>query len=362
MAIVAFTGGGSGGHVIPGIAVVDELRERRAHTIVWFGSRQGIERSIVESMAPDVRYVAVPTGKLRRYISLRNLVDAFKVPVGVVFSLCVLVRLRPSVLFSKGGFVSVPPVIAAWLLRIPVVTHESDLDPGLATFINARFARTICVAYDSTVAAFGEKIRERVVVTGNPVRRDLRAGNRTTADRLFSLDGERPVVLVLGGSLGSESLNRAIDRTLDRLTEFATIVHHRGRGNVPPNEPSDYRWAEFFGEEYPHLLARADLVVCRAGAGMLWELASTGTPSILIPLGDTASRGDQLRNARLYSETGAAVVMQEDMLIDEDFVTTVRSLIEDEERRQRMAAAACGFANDDAAVHIITILESLMSA
>ncbi len=361
MATVAFTGGGSGGHVIPGIAVVDELRERGSHTIVWFGSRQGIERSIVESMAPDVRYVAVPTGKLRRYFSLRNLIDAFKIPVGVFASVCFLIRLRPAVLFSKGGFVSVPPVVAAWLLRIPVVTHESDIDPGLATLINARFARIICVPYESTVTGFGEKTRKRVVVTGNPVRRDLREGDRDTANRLFALSRERPVVLVLGGSLGSESINRMIDRTLDRLTAYATVLHHRGRGNIPPNEPADYRWAEFFGEEYPHLLARADVAVCRAGAGTIWELASTGTPAILIPLGDSASRGDQVRNARLYSETGAAIVMQEDTLTEDDFAATVCSLIRDEGRRERMAAAARRFGNVDAAVHIITILESQMS-
>ncbi|MFW6368683.1 MAG: UDP-N-acetylglucosamine--N-acetylmuramyl-(pentapeptide) pyrophosphoryl-undecaprenol N-acetylglucosamine transferase [Spirochaetota bacterium] len=400
MSVLAFTGGGSGGHVMPGIAIVQALQERGDHSLVWFGSRRGIERSIVSRMVPEVRYISVPTGKLRRYLSFRNIIDAVKLPAGILVSLWYLLRLRPELLFSKGGFVSVPPVIAAWMLRIPVITHDSDADPGLATRINARFARYVCVPYSQSVSNFSPRISQRVVVTGNPVRRDILAGDPQRAEYYLSgmpatsdptggtaatsetpgggsttsepPDGgsestrstpgglrERPVVFVLGGSIGSGAINSLIDNGLDRFCELATIVHHRGPGHPAPATHRHYYPAEFFSEEFPHILARASLVIARAGAGTVWELAASATPAILIPLGSGSSRGDQLRNAELYAAGGAAVVRSEESLTTDALIELVSSLLSDERRLHSMSAAAASFAASDAVDTIVGLIDSV---
>ena len=356
MAVIAFTGGGSAGHVIPGLAVMEEVCARGGFTPVWIGSRNGIERAILSDMAPDVEYRSVPVGKLRRYVSVRNAIDAAKLPFGVLAAMWHIRRWKPAALFSKGGFVSVPPVLAAWLLRVPVITHESDVDPGLATRINARFARYICVAYERTASAFGQAYSERIIVTGNPVRRDLGRGDPGEAETRFSLDPGKPLLLVLGGSIGSASINRMIDEQLEQLCRVANVVHHRGAGHPAPREHSGYTWAEFFTDEYIHLLARADLVVARAGAGTVWELAASGTPAVLVPLGAGASRGDQLRNAELYAEGGGAVVLQEDTLTSERLFEMISGLLGNEAERDRMKDAALRFAGDGAATRIADLL------
>ncbi len=359
MAVIAFTGGGSAGHVIPGLAVLEEVRARTGFTAVWIGSRHGIERTILADMAPEVEYCSVPVGKLRRYLSIRNVIDAATVPFGVLAAMWHLLRSRPVALFSKGGFVSVPPVIAAWLLGIPVITHESDVDPGLATRINARFARYICVPYENTASAFPARHARRVVVTGNPVRRDLSGADRDEADRRFSLDPGQPLLLVLGGSIGSAFINQMVDEQLANLCRLATVVHHRGAGHPAPSEHSDYIWAEFFTDDYVHLLARADLVVARAGAGTVWELAWTGTPAVLIPLGSGSSRGDQLRNAELYARGGGAVVAEEDELTSDRFFDLVAGLLDNKDRRDEMSEAALRFAGRGAASRIADLLSEL---
>lgn len=362
MAFIAFTGGGSAGHVIPGLAVMEEVCTPGGFTPIWIGSRGGIERSILANMAPDVRYLSVPVGKFRRYLSIRNLVDAVKVPFGVLAALRHIRRYKPVALFSKGGFVSVPPVVAAWLMRVPVITHESDADPGLATRINARFARYICVPYERTASSFPEGQAGRVVVTGNPVRRDLGAGDPDAADRQFGLDPGKPLLLVLGGSIGSAAINRMIDEQLPQLCRESNVVHHRGPGHPAPAEHTRYIWAEFFNESYVHLLARADLVVARAGAGTVWELASSGTPAVLVPLGHGASRGDQLLNAELYAEGGGAIVLDEAAITPEELSKAVIDLLGDSARRRRMREAALRFAGSDAAKRIASLIRELVGA
>lgn len=341
---IAFTGGGTGGHVIPGLAVMEALREKYSGELIWIGSKQGIERGIVSRSAPECRYYAIPAGKLRRYLSIRNVLDVFRVTAGVIVSVAILLRLRPEVLFSKGGFVSVPPVFAAWLLRIPVITHESDADPGLATRINARFADRICVPYPTTRALFSESLQSRVVVTGNPVRRDLVGASSGNLRQRYGFDTDKPLVFVFGGSLGSERLNTAVDDVLDQLLEHACVVHQRGAASTEWTKRRGYVAEQFFYEDYPEILAAADLAVCRAGAGTLWELAASRTPAVCVPLSLAASRGDQIRNAEVFEAYGTVTVLEEETLEPRLLLHEILRILLDGDRRKAMsdACAAIG--------------------
>jgi UDP-N-acetylglucosamine--N-acetylmuramyl-(pentapeptide) pyrophosphoryl-undecaprenol N-acetylglucosamine transferase len=316
---IVFTGGGSGGHVFPGLAVAEYLKTKWDGEIVWIGSGKKIERSIVERWG--LRFYSIPSGKLRRYFSLRNAADVFLTAAGLFAALALLRRLKPALLFSKGGYVSVPPVVAARLLGIPVFTHESDLDPGLATKINARFANRIFVAYEESTAFF--RSGAAVTVSGNPVRAEIYRGDRERGRALLGVPDGVPVLLALGGSQGSLEVNTMVREALPALTERFFVVHQTGETDAVPAVPvparSDpefdrrmYRAEPFITDEYPDILAAADLVVSRSGAGTLWELAATGTPSILVPLGGASSRGDQVRNAKLFEKLGAAAVLGDD--------------------------------------------------
>lgn len=298
-----FTGGGTGGHVFPGLAVLDELRRQFEVDAVWVGGTTGMEREIV---CGRVRYLAIPTGKLRRYLSVRNVGDVFRVAAGLLRSIQIIRRLKPAVVFSKGGFVSVPPVVAAGILGVPVVSHESDADPGLATRINARFSAAVCVAYEPTKMHFSAPVRERVIVTGNPVRPEIRKGSREAGLKLlgFTADDPRPVVLFLGGSLGARQINELVNHARPAISGLWRVVHQTGDSG-PEQRTSDYYAARFFRDELADVLAAADLVVCRAGASTLWEAAALGLPMLLVPL-TSGSRGDQVRNAAVFERHGAA--------------------------------------------------------
>ncbi|MFP4510146.1 MAG: undecaprenyldiphospho-muramoylpentapeptide beta-N-acetylglucosaminyltransferase [Spirochaetaceae bacterium] len=350
---IAFTGGGTGGHVIPGLAVMEALREKYPGELFWIGSKHGIERSIISRSAPDCRYYAIPAGKLRRYLSIRNAFDVFRVLAGVVVSFVIFLRVRPEVLFSKGGYVSVPPVFAAWLLRIPVVTHESDADPGLATRINARFADRICVPYSTTRSQFPESLRERVTVTGNPVRRDLAGVDAANLRQRFGFEADKPLVFVFGGSLGSERLNSAVDEVLDRLLEHACVVHQRGGASAEWRTRPGYVAQQFFYEDYPEILAAADLAVCRAGAGTLWELAASRTPAVCVPLSLSASRGDQIRNAKVFEGYGTVSVLQEETLEPDLLLREILRILRDSDRRNAMIGA-CATVSMQAADELIS--------
>lgn len=307
--VVVFTGGGSGGHIFPGLAVLEKLRQQMPELeTVWFGSGSPMEREIVTRFG--IRFVAVPSGKLRRYFSLRNLVDLFKIASGFVVSLVRLSRLRPALLFSKGGFVSVPPVVAARVLGIPVFTHESDVDPGLATRINTRFAERIFVAYEESRRYFPAHRAKSIVVSGNPVRDEVFAGNAERGRRLVGARGDRPLLLVLGGSQGARQVNRLVAGALDALLEDYDVVHQMGEAGYEEATRAGLFRVGFFADEYPDVLAAADLVVGRSGAGTLWELAACGKASILVPL-VRYTRGDQLRNAERFASCGAAIVLDD---------------------------------------------------
>ncbi len=348
---IVFTGGGTAGHVYPALAVISALGP--GFDVSWIGSRSGMERRLVSEAG--IRYHAIPAGKWRRYLSAANLADVLRVLAGIFAAMVVLARERPALLFSKGGYVTVPPVIAARLLGIPVITHESDTDPGLATRINSRFADLVLTSFPETAAWFRAQLRERVVTTGNPVRERFFRADAAAGRAALGAPGGTPILLVLGGSLGSESVNRLVRSALPRLAERCIVVHQTGaRDFVPSGAGSRYRPVAFVGEELPDLMAAADLVVARAGANTLAELAACGTPALLLPLDLSGSRGDQIRNAAYFAARGAAEVFGDGG--PQDFADAVIGLLEDSERRASMAAAMRRLAAPEAAARVASVL------
>ncbi|MDR3312815.1 MAG: UDP-N-acetylglucosamine--N-acetylmuramyl-(pentapeptide) pyrophosphoryl-undecaprenol N-acetylglucosamine transferase [Spirochaetaceae bacterium] len=338
MATMVFTGGGSGGHIYPGLAVAQELRRLMPGVrIVWIGSRVPLDRTIVDAGGLADRFYGIPTGKLRRYFSLKTLADGFHIIAGFFVALAILVREKPAALFSKGGYVSVPPCFAARLLDIPVFAHECDFSPGLATRLTARLAARIFVSYAETARFFPPAIRKRLIVSGNPVRPAIYHG-RAEAGRAFLGIPERtgkPVLLVLGGSLGAREINQTVEANLGWLCGRFIVAHQTGANPVPgPADAVDYHRYEFFHAEMPDVLAAADVVLSRAGASALWEGAVCGKAMVLMPLSTAGSRGDQIENAAFFAAKGAALVA--------DGNTGIRDALEkmlDVDERSRMGEA-----------------------
>lgn len=348
-----FTGGGTGGHLFPGVAVIEKLRRSDPSLDVrWLGSRSPLEAEVIGRFG--VPLIRLPSGKLRRYLSLRNLFDLFKVAAGLIEALFVMRNLRPALLFSKGGYVSVPPVVAAHLLKVPIVVHDSDLDPGLATRIGARFAETVCVPYEESRAFFSERERARVIVTGNPVREEIFAGDAARGRAAMGAPAGLPLLLVLGGSQGAREINCLIEQAAGRLTQRLFIVHQTGRGDFTPSSDPRYRTVPFLSESYADVLAAADLVVARSGAGTLWELAARGRPSILIPLSTSSSRGDQVRNAELFAARGAAVVMPAPDA--RQLADGILGLLDEPSRLHAMGEAARSIGRGNAAQRIAALI------
>ena len=336
---IVIAGGGTAGHVIPALAVVKELRRRMDIRVRWIGSGNGPERVLVRRAGIEFR--AIPAGKLRRYFSVRNAVDALRIVAGWVASLALLLSWRPKAVFSKGGFVTVPVLAAARLLGIPMLSHESDTTPGLATLINARLGARILVSFDSTVAMLPAAARGRAVVTGNPVREEMLRADPARGKALVGCPVGRQLLVVTGGSQGARGINRLLEGCLEELLERAFVVHQHG----PVDPPSasvigGYYGARYIEEGFGDVLAAADLVVCRAGANNLMELAALRKPSILVPLPRSASRGDQIENARLFAALGAGVCLEQDGLSSADLAREITGLLADRGRLSAMAQCA----------------------
>lgn len=343
---IVFTGGGTAGHIFPGLAIINELKPLLDARYSWIGSSRGMDRAIVEGNG--VHFYGVPTGKLRRYASLENFIDLFRTVSGIVVSFCILVRLRPRFVFSKGGFASVPSCIAARILGIPVFTHECDYSPGLATRINARFALAIFTSFNETSSFFPERMRNRIVCTGNPVRPSFYTASTDRARAFLSLvQPHRPVLLVLGGSLGARQINELIGISLSELTQSCLVIHQTGLSGdsetsflQPVSDSSGYISFSFIRAEMPDVLSLADIVLARSGSNTVWECAAVGKPMVLIPLEKGGSRGDQVENAAFFQKEGAAIVLRGKDATREQLVKTVSDLLTDHERRTRMANAA----------------------
>ncbi|MDR1143987.1 MAG: undecaprenyldiphospho-muramoylpentapeptide beta-N-acetylglucosaminyltransferase [Spirochaetaceae bacterium] len=363
MFTIAFSGGGTGGHIYPGLAVISALQRELDCRVFWVGSSRGIDRSLVE--AAGIAFYGIPAGKLRRNFSLRNVSDFFKVAAGFFAAKKILKREKPALLFSKGGFVSVPPCAAAAFLGIPVVTHESDYSPGLATRLNARFAEKsggrVITAYRETADRFSPGIRKNALVLGNPVRSCFRHGD-PEAGRAFLGAGEGDrVLLVLGGSQGARELNRLVEASLPALGSSYLVVHQTGPAHEPavPNTPR-YKTYPYIRDEMPDVLAAAELVLCRSGAGTVWECATAGKPMILLPLAGSGTRGDQVENARFFEKAGAAAVLSPERRRPEDLEALVKLLAADGEKRGAMAEASARIGAEDGAGRIAGFLRETL--
>jgi UDP-N-acetylglucosamine--N-acetylmuramyl-(pentapeptide) pyrophosphoryl-undecaprenol N-acetylglucosamine transferase len=301
-----------------------------------------MDKAVVEQ--GGFEFFGIPAGKLRREFSFKHGREALKVGAGFFAARAILKKERPCLLFSKGGFVSVPPCLAAASLGLPVWTHESDLSPGLATKINARFAQTIFTSYEETAAFFPASYQNRVILSGNPVRPAFRSADPLQGRAFLKVKPGEPLLLVLGGSQGAQQINQLVRETLGELTRWYTVVHQTGLERTWDLEPSEkYRPYPFFREEMPHVLAAAALVLGRSGAGTLWECAAAGRPMVLIPLSGSGTRGDQVENARIFVKAGAAVALGKSFGTEagpESLRTTIAAIAEDKARQNAMAAAS----------------------
>ncbi len=307
-------GGGTGGHIIPNIALLNKLKHKHPDLeILYIGSKKGMERKMISELG--WRYEGVSCGKIRRYFDLQNLFDIFKAVWGVLEAFFKIKRFNPDVVFCKGGYVSFPVAIGGFLALKPVILHESDVVPGLANQIAAHVADIICVSFEESRKHISGK---RVEVTGNPVREELRDGDRKRALKLTGLSGKKPVVLVMGGSQGAGFVNDLIWKRLrDYLKEYE-FIHLCGRGKKREDLENEngYFALEYAAEEMKDLYALADIIVTRSGANSLAEIAFLGKASVLVPL-VKGSRGDQIRNAEVFAEENPSVVLSE-VVIDLD--------------------------------------------
>ena len=366
---LVIAGGGTGGHVLPAFAVLGELRQRDVlDRVVWIGSSDGHERQAAQDAG--IEYVAIPTGKLRRYLSVQNLTDAGRIPLGVVAARRALRRARPQVILSTGGFVSVPTVVAARGIA-PVITHEQTAIVGLANRINARFADVLAISHAETEPE-AQKIHRHVALTGNPVRTALTEGDRGRGLQWMGFCDDLPVVYVTGGARGASPLNQRISSKLPQLLERWQVLHQTGpatanndaanlaaqRAALPDHLQRRYKIVEFIRDELPDVYAVADLVIGRAGAGTVAELALVGKPAILIPL-PGAGGDEQARNARVLVNAGGAVMLLQEHATPERLLDECAAILGDPERRQQMSTAARSVAQPDAASRLADIVLEL---
>lgn len=363
---LVIAGGGTGGHVLPAIAVLEAF-EAMDHRVdpLWIGSAAGVERDAAERAGVPFR--TIQTGKLRRYIDRRTPLDLSRIPIGVAQAWRLLRQQRPDVVFSTGGFVSVPTVLAA-ARRFPIVTHEQTAILGLATRINLRVANVLAVSYEAT-ADLAQGRHQRVVVTGNPVRASLRTGDRDRGLARYQFDPDLPVLYVTGGARGASPLNKLVEQTLPGLLETCQVIHQAGpasanadvsRLSAAARSWSDtlqrrYHVTEFVGDELPDVYAAADVVLGRAGAGTVAELAFLNKPAVLIPLPGTGG-DEQTRNARVLAEAGAATLLPEAEATPEKLREIIETLMSDPSRRRDMANNGRSVGRADAASELARLL------
>lgn len=325
---IVLTGGGTAGHVTPNMALVPKLIDE-GYDIAYIGSYEGMERKLIDDIG--VPYYGISSGKLRRYFDLKNFSDPFRVMKGYFEAKKILKKLRPNVVFSKGGFVTVPVVIAAKKLHIPVIIHESDMTPGLANKLSIPSASKVCCNFPETIEHLPEG---KAVLTGSPIRQELFQGKKETGLRLCGFQAKKPVLLIIGGSLGSVAINTAIRNHLDQLLAKYQIIHLCGKGNLDQSLEGreGYRQFEYVKKELKHYFACADIIVSRAGANAICELLALRKPNILIPLGLKASRGDQILNAQSFEKQGYSYVLPEEDVTGESLLKAVDTVYNQREK------------------------------
>ena len=325
---IVLTGGGTLGHVTPHLALIPRLKEK-GYEIHYIGTENGMEAPRMRA-EPDVVYHAVKSGKLRRYHSWQNFTDPFRVLAGAFQSARLMGKIKPDVVFSKGGFVAVPVVFGAWLHRIPVLCHESDLTPGLANKLCRPFARRFATTFPECAQALGSKAE----MTGTPLRPELFTGSRENGLSRLGFDGSKPVLMMMGGSSGAQSINAALRQALPRLTETFDVAHICGKGNLDPalDGTPGYVQIEFLDKDLPDVLACTDLVLSRAGANALCEFQALGRPMLLIPYPKGASRGDQILNAESLQARGLCRVLPQEQMTPDSLTEAILDTWRDREQ------------------------------
>lgn len=321
---IVLTGGGTAGHVTPNIALIPELK-KQGYEISYIGSYEGMERKLIEELG--IPYYGISSGKLRRYKSLKNLSDPFRVVKGYFEARKLMKKLKPNVVFSKGGFVTVPVVLAAKAKKVPAIIHESDMTPGLANRICIPRATKVCANFSETV----DKLpAEKAVLTGTPIRQELFSGNRIKGAEFCGFTLNKPILMVTGGSLGALKVNNAVRSILPKLLEHFQVVHLCGKGKVDESlkDTKGYVQFEYIKDEMADLFAAADVVISRAGANTIFELLALKKPNLLIPLSAASSRGDQILNANSFKKQGYSKVLLEEEMNEDTLYQAIMELYE----------------------------------
>lgn len=321
---IILTGGGTAGHVTPNIALLPRLKELQ-YDIHYIGSYNGMEKNLIEKQ--NIPYHGISSGKLRRYFSLKNFTDPFRVLKGFSEANKLMKKLKPDVIFSKGGFVSVPVVIAGKRNHVPVIIHESDMTPGLANKISIPSATKVCCNFPETLQSLPA---DKAILTGSPIRQELMTGDKDRARAFCGFKDIKPVILIVGGSLGAAAVNDAVRGVLPELLKEFQIIHLCGKGKLDASltNTEGYVQFEYIQDELKDLFALSDIVISRAGANAICELLALRKPNLLIPLSAKASRGDQILNARSFERQGFSLVIEEEDLTDELLLSSIHKLYE----------------------------------
>lgn len=319
---IVLTGGGTAGHVTPNIALLPKLKEA-GYEIYYIGSYDGIEKKLIEEF--NIPYFGISSGKLRRYFDIKNFTDPFKVLKGYSEASKLMKKIKPDVVFSKGGFVTVPVVIAAHRKKIPTIIHESDMTPGLANKLCIPSATKICCNFPETISHLPEG---KANLTGSPIRAELLSGNKDEARKFCGFSDDKPVVLIIGGSLGAAAVNDAVRKILPQLLPKYNVIHLCGKGKLDESlkGTAGYVQYEYIKKELADLFALADVVISRAGANAICELLALKKPNILIPLPAAASRGDQILNANSFKKQGFSEVIDEEKITDDLLLETINNV------------------------------------
>lgn len=343
------TGGGTAGHVWPNFALLEDAHSPLGKAfaegtlrVVYIGSQQGMERQLVERYAPQWTYIGIQTGKLRRYFSWQNFIDPFRIVIGFFQAILAIRKTKASVLFSKGGFVSAPVVWAAWLMRVPVVIHESDVTPALATKLTLPFCDRALTAFSETANYVSERYRSRILPLGIPIRPSLLAASRSDAYAHFNLNPNKKTILIFGGSLGADGMNKKLMPALGTLSHKYNIIHICGKDKLfSVNDATpDYKQFEFLKEDMALAYAASDVAICRAGASSIFELAALRVPMILIPLGLHQSRGDQIVNANIFESRGWAQQIEQESITKDNIIFMLENTLNNLDMyRQQLSSA-----------------------
>ena len=321
---IIMTGGGTAGHVTPNLALVPSLQEE-GFEIKYIGSKDGIEKEIITSN--NIPYYGISSGKLRRYFDIKNFTDPFKVIKGIHEARKILSKEKPDVIFSKGGFVTVPVVIAASMKKIPVIAHESDITPGLANKLASPFCDKLCVTFRESLQFVKNN---KGVLTGSPIRKEILSGSKAKGKEICGFKNDKDIILIMGGSLGSKVINDNIRKNIDNILKYNNIIHICGKGNVDESlkKLDGYKQFEYVSDELKHLMQSADYIISRAGANSIFEFLALKKPTLLIPLSKNASRGDQILNANSFKKEGFSLVMQEEELQEKGILEGIKMLKE----------------------------------